>query len=360
MNWAQREARLREDLLKENIDALVVSHMPNIRYLTSFTGSSALLLVLPDEIVFLSDFRYEEQAEREVAGKAAVEIVASDLWAKAWELIASSPVATVGYEAHILSVDEIKRFEEKGAQWVFQRSGRLVEQLRAVKEPQEVAAIRSAANLATRALDEILKNAIVPGRREIDVAADLERELRVRGSEWHPFRTIVASGPQSALPHAGTSNRKIGVGDFLLFDFGAQYDGYCSDITRTVVVGTASQKQKDIYEVVRNAQKIACEHVVAGLLGKEADHVARSQIEARGYGEHFGHSLGHGLGLEVHEEPRLSKANGEKLPAGAVVTIEPGVYIAGWGGVRIEDDVYLMDGKNEVLSDYPTELIEIN
>ena len=164
---------------------------------------------------------------------------------------------------------------------------------------------------------------------------ELEAELRRRGSEWHPFPTIVASGPRAALPHAATSGREIRRGEFLLLDFGAQVDGYCADVTRTVVVGAkADERQRTVYEIVRGAQAGARENVRAGMTGKEADALARSEIEARGFGDAFGHSLGHGLGLEVHEEPRLSATNDKALPDGAVVTIEPGIYLPGWGGVR--------------------------
>lgn len=360
MNWSRREARLRLELSGRNLDALIVSHTPNVRYLTGFTGSSAVLVVLPDEMVFLSDFRYSEQAEKEVSARATIEIVSQDVWSRVWEVIRAGDVRVVGFESHVTSVDHFKRFDDQNGQWEFEPVPRLVEGLRVVKDREEVASIRKAALLATTALDTVLRTAVRPGRREIDIAADLERELRVLGSERHPFDTIVASGPRSALPHAGTSTREIQSGDLLLFDFGAQVDGYCSDITRTVVVGTASEKQREVYEVVRGAQQAACEKVVAGLLGREADYIARSLIEARGYGDQFGHSLGHGVGLEVHEEPRLAKSNGEPIPVGSVVTIEPGIYLPGWGGVRIEDDVYLPDGKTEILSNYSTELIEIN
>jgi Xaa-Pro aminopeptidase len=360
MNWSQREMGVRRALSERDLDAFIVTHTPNVRYLTGFSGSAGLLLVLPGEMVFFSDFRYSEQAEKEVGGKAVIEIVASDVWTRVWEVLAVNSVKAVGFESHVTSVDEMHRYDEKSSEWEFSPVPRLVEELRMVKDPQEVASIREAANLATCALDRVLSACVSSGRREIDVAADLERELRILGSEWHPFDTIVASGPHSALPHAGTSQREIQSGDFLLFDFGARVDGYCSDITRTVVVGRASEKHKEVYEVVRNAQEVACENVSAGLLGKEADHIARSLIEASGFGDQFGHSLGHGLGLEVHEEPRLAKTNDQPVPVGSVVTIEPGVYLPGWGGVRIEDDVYLGDVETEMLSDYTKELIEIN
>jgi len=219
--------------------------------------------------------------------------------------------------------------------------------------------LREAARLAGEALEATIARVAI-GMREIDVAADLESELRRRGSEWHPFETIVASGPRSALPHARTTERTIDPGDFLLVDFGARVDGYCADITRTFVVGrSADDRQRAMYELTREAQSRAIGLMKAGMTGREADDLARRVIESRGFGDAFGHSLGHGLGLEVHEGPRVSRANEEPLPLGSVVTVEPGVYFPGWGGVRIEDDVHLTVDGVELLSDGRTELREV-
>lgn len=213
-----------------------------------------------------------------------------------------------------------------------------------VKDADETARIREAARLASEALAAVI-GGIRPGRREIDVAAELEAALRVRGSEWHPFHTIVASGPRSALPHAQSTSRVIGAGDLLVVDFGAQLDGYCSDITRTFVVGAAADgRQREVYSIVEQAQHRARRLMRAGMTGREIDALARDPITTAGMGEAFGHSLGHGVGLEVHEEPRLAKTSETVIPPGAVVTVEPGVYFEGWGGVRIEDDVAVTAG----------------
>jgi Xaa-Pro aminopeptidase len=235
----------------------------------------------------------------------------------------------------------------------------LVERLRVIKSPEEVAAIRAAADLAQAALAEVLP-AVRPGLTELEIAATLEAALRRRGSEWHPFPTIVASGPRAALPHARTSPRPVQAGEWLLLDFGAQVDGYCADLTRTVVVGArADERQRTIYELVRTAQRRALEHLRAGMTGREGDALARDVIAARGFGEAFGHSLGHGLGLEVHEGPRLAPTADAPLPLHAVVTVEPGIYLPGWGGVRLEDDAYLGPDGVVVLSDGRTELVEL-
>jgi Xaa-Pro aminopeptidase len=232
-----------------------------------------------------------------------------------------------------------------------------VEDLRAVKDLEEIEAIRAAATLAQEALAASLPS-LRPGVREIDVAAVLESELRLRGSEWHPFPTIVASGPRSALPHARTSDRVIERDEVVLLDFGAQVDGYCADLTRVVVAGRADDRQRAMHALVQEAQRAALDGLRAGMTGRQGDALARRVIEERGFGAAFGHSLGHGLGLEVHEAPRLSQASEAILPENCVVTVEPGVYFPGWGGVRLEDDVRLTKELAELLSDGKTELLE--
>ena len=234
----------------------------------------------------------------------------------------------------------------------------LVEDLRESKDEDEVALIAEAARIATTALARVVPM-VRPGLSELEVAGILEKALRDEGSEEAPFPPIVASGPRAALPHARASRRVIERGDFLLLDFGAQYRGYCSDITRTLVVGAASAEQREIYEIVQEANRIASASVKAGMTGMAADTLARSYIERRGHGAAFGHGLGHGLGLEVHEAPRLARTAEGALKEGAVVTIEPGIYRAGWGGVRIEDDVHLSATGPRVLTNFSRELLEV-
>jgi Xaa-Pro aminopeptidase len=347
-------------LLEEaGFDGLIVSHVANVRYLTGFSGSAGVAVVLRNELILFSDFRYRTQAEQEVGDIARIEIVPNDIWSRAWRVVAQyRGIARLGFEGHAVSVKQAADFAPRELAALVEPAMPLVEQLRAIKDPGEVAAIREAARLAEDALESTLGQIRV-GDRELDVAATLERELRLRGSQWHPFPTIVASGPRSALPHAGTGTRAIRPGDLLLLDFGAQVDGYCADITRTVVVGgVADERQRAIYDLVREAHRRAVAGIRAGMTGREADGLARSLIEERGFGDAFGHSLGHGLGLEVHEDPRVSKANETGLPEGAVVTLEPGLYFPGWGGVRIEDDVLLRADGCELLSDGMTELRE--
>jgi Xaa-Pro aminopeptidase len=355
---SERQTALRGALEADGLDALLVSHLPNIRYLTGFTGSAGLLLVRPDATTLITDFRYAVQAPNEAGSAAVVEIDQKSVWDRLGRLLAGVAPGALGIEAQALSVRDAERVAGLTRDRVVPTSD-LVERLRAIKSPEEVAAIRAAADLAQAALAEVLPT-VRPGLTELEIAATLEAALRRRGSEWHPFPTIVASGPRAALPHARTSPRTVQAGEWLLLDFGAQVDGYCADLTRTVVVGArADERQRTIYELVRTAQRRALEHLRAGMTGREGDALARDVIAARGFGEAFGHSLGHGLGLEVHEGPRLAPTADAPLPLHAVVTVEPGIYLPGWGGVRLEDDAYLGPDGMVVLSDGRTELMEL-
>ena len=355
---SERQTALRGALVADGLDALLVTHLPNIRYLTGFTGSAGLLLVRPDGTTLITDFRYAVQAPSEAGSAAVVEIDQKSVWDRLGRLLAGVAPGALGIEAQALSVRDAERVAGLTRDRVVPTSD-LVERLRAIKSPEEVAAIRAAADLAQAALAEVLPT-VRPGLTELEIAATLEAALRRRGSEWHPFPTIVASGPRAALPHARTSPRTVQAGEWLLLDFGAQVDGYCADLTRTVVVGArADERQRTIYDLVRTAQRRALEHLRAGMTGREGDALARDVIAARGFGEAFGHSLGHGLGLEVHEGPRLAPTADAPLPLHAVVTVEPGIYLPGWGGVRLEDDAYLGPDGMVVLSDGRTELMEL-
>jgi Xaa-Pro aminopeptidase len=354
----ERQAALRQTLEGEGLDALLVSHLPNIRYLTGFTGSAALLLVRRDATILVSDFRYAAQAPAEAGPAATVEIDQRSVWDRLGRVLGKESVASLGIESHSLTVRDAERVSGLSPGRVVP-AGELVERQRVMKSPEEVAAITAAAELAQEALSKVLPS-VRAGQTELEVGATLEATLRRSGSQWHPFPTIVASGPRSALPHARTSGRVIGKGELLLIDFGAQVDGYCADLTRTVVVGApADERQRMLHELVQSAQRRAIEHLRAGMLAREGDALARDVIAARGLGDAFGHSLGHGLGLEVHEAPRLAATSDQPLPAHAVVTVEPGVYFPGWGGVRLEDDVYLAPDGTRRLSDGRTELLEL-
>jgi len=354
----ERQEALRAALRVAGLDGLLITHLPNIRYLTGFSGSAALLLVTGQGVTLISDFRYAAQAQTEVGSAAAVEIDQRSVWERLGRILAARTIATVGIESHALTVHDAERVSSLTKARVVPTS-EMVEVLRAAKSPEEVAAIRTAAVLAQEALAEILPGIRV-GQTEIEIGAALEGALRRRGSEWHPFPTIVASGPRSALPHARTSARVVGAGELLLLDFGAQVDGYCADLTRTFIVGArADERQRTVHGLVQSAQRRAIEHLRPGMPAREGDALARDVIANRGFGEAFGHSLGHGLGLEVHESPRLAPTSETPLRVHAVVTVEPGIYFPGWGGIRLEDDVYLGPEGTECLSDGKTELLEL-
>ena len=361
----ERHAALAALLEAEGLDGLLVTSRPNIRYLTGFSGSAGVVVATRGALLLVTDFRYDEQAREQAGAVARVEIEGTSVWDRLFKELGAGvsgllPGGSIGFEAHTISVKDAERFSTgPGTAWRWKPAGELVERLRVRKDPGEVAAIRAAAALATAALRETLAG-VGPGLTEFEIAGRLEGALRRHGSEAHPFPTIIASGPRSALPHALTSARTVAAGEWLLLDFGAVVDGYCADVTRTVIVGArADESQRALYELVQDAQRRAREGVRAGMTGREADALARDPIEARGLGAAFGHSTGHGLGLEVHEAPRLARTVGDPLPEGAVVTIEPGVYVAGRGGVRIEDDVHLSAEGPVLLTDGCTDLVEL-
>lgn len=358
---AARVAKVVAELVTLQLDALVVSGQANIRYLTGFSGSNALLLVTARQLVLITDFRYETQVRDEVGDLAAVRIEMVSLWVGLWHVLKHGPaLEVIGFESAQLSHRDFQRLltEGEGDRWTWRPHSGVVETLRESKDDGELELITLAAGIATKALATSLAQVSV-GMTELAVAGVLEKALRDEGSEAHPFAAIVASGPRSALPHARASGRRIELGDFLLLDFGAELGGYCSDVTRTVVMGRATDEQRGVYEIVRSANARATAAVRAGMTGKDADGLARSYIDAQGFGEEFGHSLGHGIGLEVHEAPRLARTVEARLADRAVVTVEPGIYRAGWGGVRIEDDLFLGPTGPRVLTDFPRDLLEL-
>ncbi len=356
----ERLAALAASLQAAKVDGILLSSMPNIRYLTGFSGTSALVFATTaGEVVFITDFRYETQAAVEVGAFARVIVDRHSVWSTLWRALPDlARVEIAGFESAHLVHRDFERLLDSGKRWQWRPTVDLVEHLRERKSPDELALITDAAGVATRALAQALP-AVRAGMTELQVAGLLERALRDEGSEGFPFPTIVASGERSALPHARTSTRPLRSGDFLLMDFGAAVGGYCADVTRTVVVGRADAEQRGVYEIVQMANATAAAGVRTGMRGKDADALARDYIDGRGYAEAFGHSLGHGLGLEVHEAPRLSRTAEALLGLDAVVTIEPGIYRPGWGGVRIEDDVHLGAAGPTVLTHFSRDLLEV-
>ncbi|HEX4682723.1 MAG TPA: aminopeptidase P family protein [Gemmatimonadaceae bacterium] len=356
---SRRLSALVDGLTAAHVDGLLVTSLPNIRYLTGFSGSSALLFVTPRDVVLVTDFRYQTQIAEEVGDLARISIEAQSLWSGLWQQLNQLPnIPVAGFESSHLLHRDFQRLLEAGGRWQWRPTVDLVETLRERKDASELALIEAANEIATRALERATSQVRI-GMSELEVAGVLEKSLRDEGSEGFPFPSIVASGPRSALPHARSSSRTIEAGDFLLLDFGAEASGYCADVTRTFVVGRAGAEQREVYDVVRAANEAASRQVHAGMSGRDADAIARDYIEQRGYGDLFGHSLGHGLGLEVHEAPRLARTAEGALAEGAVVTIEPGIYRPGWGGVRIEDDVFLGPSGPRILTRFTRELVEL-
>jgi Xaa-Pro aminopeptidase len=352
-----RADRLADGVAERGLDALLVTGLANVRWLTGFTGSSALALVGagPEGVrVFLTDFRYLTQSAEQVPAAWAKDI-APELLPAVGERLPEGPLR-LGFDDADLSVRDHAKLAKslrEGVELV--AAGGAVEELRAIKDEAELQAIRAAARLADAALEEVLERGLA-GRTEHDVALDLELTIRRLGAQAVSFPPIVAAGPHGALPHAEPRDVTIELGVLVVVDWGAQLDGYASDCTRTFATGEVDPRDAEVYELVRRAQEEALAAVRPGPTGREVDAVARAIIDAAGHAEHFGHGLGHGVGLEVHESPRLSKRSDDRLAAGHVVTVEPGVYVPGAAGVRIEDLVAVTEDGHDVLSSLPKEL----
>ncbi len=335
---------------ERELDCFLVTNLVNVHYLTGFGGTNGACVCGADRRVFLTDFRYTERAEAEVDGWEVVTV--KDDWLGG---IAERLVGKTGFEDHQMAVRTLKKLEGKLPEGVvLEAAGGTVEKLRRVKDEAELAAIASAAELA----DEIWRWSLqrgLAGRSELDVARAAEARMRELGAE-PSFPTIVAAGPNGALPHAEPGEREIGRGELVVFDMGAKLDGYCSDGTRTFATGEPGERAREVFETVREAQAAALGTVAAGEKAEAVDKVARDLIAAAGHGERFGHGLGHGVGLEVHEEPHVSPRSEDLLAAGEVVTIEPGIYLPGELGVRIEDLVVVTADGHRNLSGLPRDL----
>ena len=341
-------------IAERELDALLVSDLVNVRWLTGFTGSNAAAVVGPAQRRFVTDFRYLTQASEQLDDEWEREI-SSDLLKRVAEGLPEGPLRLGFDDAHLTVKQHAQLAEHVGDGVELVAAGGVVEALRAVKDASEIDAIRAAARLADAAFEEVVAAGIV-GRTERDVALDLESAMRRRGAEAPSFAPIVAAGPHGALPHAVPRDVPIPAGTLVVIDWGAQLGGYASDCTRTVATGELDTRDHAIYDLVLRAQEAALEAVRPGPTGREVDAIARAIIDEAGHAEHFGHGLGHGVGLEVHEGPRLSKLGTDKLGPGNIVTVEPGVYVPGAVGVRIEDLVAITDDGHEVLSGLPKTL----
>jgi len=340
------------------LDGLIVNHLDYIRYLTGFTGTAGLLIIMNDAVHFFTDSRYTIQARKQVIG-AKVETVPSEpissLNGYKW---LHKKNLRLGIDGQHLTVAQQARLKEKIPEVLFTPSEALLEKLGWVKDNFEIASIKKAVGIADIAFGRILQ-LVKPGVKERELAAELEYQMAMLGSEKPAFESIVASGYRSALPHGIASQKKLKKGDFVTFDFGATVNGYVSDITRTVVVGKASLRQRKVYDIVLKAQKAGINAVKAGRDCKKVDDACRNVIKSAGFGKNFGHGTGHGIGFYIHVGPRISPRSNDKLAVNHIVTIEPGIYIPGWGGVRIEDDVLVTRAGGTVLNRAPKNLLEL-
>jgi Xaa-Pro aminopeptidase len=349
-----RLERLSEEIAERELDSLLVTNLVNVRYLTGFTGTNGACVVTPSRRVFLTDFRYVDQAEAQVADLERV-TAGRDMLGD----IAGLLSGRAGFDDAHMSVRTHRKLAEKAGDGVeLVDAGGIVESLREVKEPQELKRIAAAAELATSVLEDVLGRGLA-GRTEREVALDIEASIRSNGGEDPSFPAIVASGAHGALPHAEPRDAEIPSGVLVVIDWGAKLEGYCSDCTRTIATGPVGSGAEEVYELVRSAQADALAAVRGGASARDVDAVARDMIGAAGHAEHFGHGLGHGVGLEVHEAPRLAKTSDESLAAGNVVSVEPGVYVPGELGVRIEDLVAVTDDGANVFTSYPKELVTV-
>jgi len=348
-DFSSRLKRLREALAAANLQALLVTGQENIRYLSGFRGSSGSLLITLEEGVLLSDFRYRLQAAEQAPDFRFREVEPNLLLGAAQE-VKEKGLKTVGFEAHHLTLQQFDSLRSNSSQTQWEAAGELVEGLRLLKEPAEIAAIAHAAEIADHALAHLLSR-LAPGRKEQDIAREGAFFIVEAGAKSTAFDVIIASGPRGALPHAESGARPLTEGDLVILDLGARLpSGYCSDLSRTVAIGKPQNWQRELYCVVWEAQAKGLAALRPGAIMEEVDAAARHHIAAAGHAEFFGHGLGHGVGLSVHEAPRLAKGQRQALAVGMVATIEPGVYFPEKGGVRIEDLVVITEEGYRLLS----------
>lgn len=350
----KRVNQLRHAMEKENISAFLVTSPYNLRYLTNFTGTTGLAVITLEQAFFITDFRYTEQAQAQVYGYEIIQNT-GPIFEEVERLAKEKQFANLAFEETHVNFLEYSLLEEMLPCPLVPISD-MIETLREVKDAEEIALIEKACAIADLGFQHIL-SFIQAGMREIDVANELDFYMRKQGASGVSFDTIVASGLRSAMPHGVASEKKIEKGDLITLDFGCYYEGYVSDMTRTFALGQPDAQLKEIHQIVLAAQKKVIEAAQPGVTGVQLDAVARDYIASFGYGEAFGHSTGHGIGLEIHERPNVSFRSEQAFVAGNVITDEPGIYLPGIGGVRIEDDLLITETGNRVLTHAPKELI---
>lgn len=352
----EKITKLRKLLEENKLDAILITNPINRRYISGFTGTAGVAIVSQEATRFITDFRYVEQATEQAKHFTIVEHKSS-IESEINKQLNELNIQHLGFEKDDVTYAGFQRYE-KSFEVNLVPVGGLIENIRLIKTPTELRIIKKAGEIADAAYEHI-QGYIKPGVKEIEIANELEFFMRKQGATSSSFDMIVASGYRSALPHGVASEKEIQSGELVTMDYGALYNGYCSDITRTVAVGEVSDQLKTIYDTVLEAQLRGVKGTKPGMTGKEADALTRDYITEKGFGEYFGHSTGHGLGLEVHEEPRLSHLSESVLEPGMVVTVEPGIYIPNVGGCRIEDDIVITETGNERLTNASKKLIQL-
>ncbi|SET61514.1 Xaa-Pro aminopeptidase [Salinibacillus kushneri] len=348
--------KFRSALANQGLDGLLITSEKNRRYMTGFTGTAGVALITEQAALFVTDFRYTEQAKEQAKGFDIIEHK-TPIHKEVAKQVKRLGIKTLGFEKDHMTYSTYETYKNELSVDLIPSSG-LIEKLRLIKTNDEMKLIKQACEIADAAFEHIL-GYISPGVKEIDVSNELEFFMRKQGAESSSFDIIVASGYRSALPHGVASEKTIEKGELVTLDFGAYYKGYCSDITRTVAVGQINDQLKEIYDTVLQAQLKGVDGIKPGITGIEADALTRDYIKEKGYGEYFGHSTGHGIGLDVHEGPGLSFRSEQILEPGMVVTVEPGIYVSDVGGCRIEDDIVVTEKGNERLTFAKKELITL-
>ncbi len=350
--------KIQNILQKLDLDAMLISDGKNMRYISGFAGETGYLYISPSRHAVITDFRYTIQAEQEAENYEIITIGKGGYEETLNELISADAVKTLGFEAEDMLFADYRRFQEKLAVKELVPVGDEITRLRRIKSDRELEFIKKAEEIGDKVFTDIL-GFIKPGMTELEIAAQIEFLLKLKGADGISFSSIVASGINSSMPHAVPSRKRIEQGDFLTMDFGCVYEGYCSDMTRTIIIGKANEKQRSIYNTVLEAQLQALQFLKAGYQGREVDKVARDIIYKAGYEGCFGHGLGHSVGLDIHENPRLNMTDESVLLAHMTTTVEPGIYVKGFGGVRIEDLVVVTEEGCENFTHSTKELIEL-
>lgn len=355
--YPERRSKLRSLLKKAKHSAMLVSHEPNVRYLTGFTGEASLLLITPTSELMISDSRFETQLQNECPGLEAVIRTAKSTQAEVVaQVLSERKIRAVAVEGEALSIASFEQFKAKAPSTEFVVTTGLLDQLRMIKDKTEIAALRRAIDIAQRGFQAV-QGLFTPDMTELNVAHELEHLMRRHGALRAAFEPIVGVGPQAALPHYRAGPARLSEAPFVLIDWGAvEPSGYHSDLTRVLATSKIPPKLEKLYRVVFEAQAAAIALMKPGALAKDVDAAARKVIADNGFERYFGHGLGHGIGLEIHEQPRLSPLSNDVLQPGMVITVEPGIYLPHYGGIRLEDDVLITRDGHEVMTSTPLEM----